>query len=357
MDCIKTKRLTLRTLEEADCPQLIRLLRNEEIGKTYMLPDLADDAAADSLFRHLLALSCQQAHFVRAICQGNWLIGLLNDVEIGEGTVELGYVIHPDYQNRGFATEALTASIQELFRLGYSRVRAGYFAENPASGRVMEKSGMHPISKMDTIEYRGNVHRCLYYEIDNPFRKIGTSIRYLPASEQPLSAEVYFIQGEKNTYLYDVGNHSPELRVIQSLPKPPIAILSHHHADHTGNVLKGAFQKIYVGDFTREKLGVGTVVSEPMTIDDGIELEIIPCPSVHTPGSLILNVNREYCLIGDLFFRKPPVSTELARQMLEALSQVETGFFVVSHSGAENTFDKKSFLLELRRELMKEESQ
>jgi len=76
-------------------------------------------------------------------------------------------VIHPDYQNRGFATEALTASIQELFRLGYSRVRAGYFAENPASGRVMEKSGMHPISKMDTIEYRGNVHRCLYYEIEN----------------------------------------------------------------------------------------------------------------------------------------------------------------------------------------------
>ena len=63
------------------------------------------------------------------------------------------------------------------------------------------------------------------------------------------------------------------------------------------------------------------------------------------------------CLIGDLFFRKPPVSTELARQMLEALRQVDTGFFVVSHSGVENIFDKKSFLLELRRELMKEESQ
>ncbi len=195
------------------------------------------------------------------------------------------------------------------------------------------------------------------YEIDNPFRKIGPSIRYLPASEQPLSAEVYFIQGEKNTYLYDVGNHIPTLNAIQALPKAPVAILSHYHADHTGNVLKAAFQQIYVGDFTREKLDVGTVVAEPMTIDDGTELEIIPCPSVHTPGSLILNVNREYCLIGDLFFCKPPVSTELARQMLEALSQVDTGFFVVSHSGVENIFDKKSFLVELRRELMKEESQ
>lgn len=195
------------------------------------------------------------------------------------------------------------------------------------------------------------------YEIDNPFRRIGTSIRYLPASEQPLSAEVYFIQGEKNTYLYDIGNHLPALRVIQSLPKPPIAILSHYHADHTGNILKTAFQKIYVGEFTKAKLDVGIVVSQPVTIDDGIELEIIPCPSVHTPGSLILNVNREYCLIGDLFFCRPPVSMELARQMLEALSQVDTGFFVVSHSETENIFDKKSFLLELRRELIKEESQ
>ena len=93
------------------------------------------------------------------------MIGFLSDVEIKDGTVELGYVIHPDYQNRGYATEALTASIHELFRQGYSKIRTGYFEENPASRRVMEKSGMHPVSRVDTIEYRGEIHKCLYYEI------------------------------------------------------------------------------------------------------------------------------------------------------------------------------------------------
>ena len=162
---ISTKRLLLRPYEEADRDPVIRILRNKEISSTFMLPDFEDDAAADDMFRKLLILSHQEDHFERAICLGNIPIGFLNDVEIKDGIIELGYVIHPDYQNQGYATEALTAAIGELFRQGYSNVRAGYFSENIASARVMEKSGMHPISKVDFIEYRGKTHKCLYYEI------------------------------------------------------------------------------------------------------------------------------------------------------------------------------------------------
>lgn len=163
---ITTNRLILRPYKESDREQVIRILRNEEISKTFMLPEFEDDAAAERLFRKILTCSHQEEHFERAIYLEDRLIGFLNDVEIQDGTVELGYVIHPDYQNRGYATEALTASIQELFRQGFSRIRTGYFEENPASGRVMEKSGMHPISRLDTIEYRGKLHKCLYFEIE-----------------------------------------------------------------------------------------------------------------------------------------------------------------------------------------------
>lgn len=165
VDSLKTDRLVLRPFGEADRKQAIRLLRNDEISKTYMLPEFEDDSAAESVFRHLLSLSQQEKHFVRAICLENRLIGFLNDVGIKDGTVELGYVIHPDDQNQGYATEALKASIWELFQRGYRAVQAGYFEENTASGRVMEKSGMQPISKTDEIEYRGALHHCLYYEI------------------------------------------------------------------------------------------------------------------------------------------------------------------------------------------------
>ena len=162
---LSTDRLVLRPFQEMDREQAIRLLRNEEISKTFMLPDFPDDAAAGKLYDRLMNQPSPEKHFVRAICLDNAVIGFVNDVEIQDGTIELGYVIHPDCQNRGYATEALTASIWELFQRGYHAVEAGYFEENPASGRVMEKSGMHPISKVDTIEYRGILHKCLYYEI------------------------------------------------------------------------------------------------------------------------------------------------------------------------------------------------
>lgn len=162
---ISTNRLLLRPYEEADRNSVIRILRNKEISSTFMLPDFEDDAAADAMFRKLLILSHQEDHFERAICLDNIPIGFLNDVEIKGGSIELGYVIHPDFQNQGYATEALTAAIGQLFRQGYSTVRAGYFSENIASARVMEKSGMHPISRVDFIEYRGKTHKCLYYEI------------------------------------------------------------------------------------------------------------------------------------------------------------------------------------------------
>ena len=163
---IFTERLLLRPYTEADCEPMIRILRNKEISKTFTLPEFEDDAAAERLFRKILFYSHQEDHFERAICLEDRVIGFLNDVQITDGTAELGYVIHPDYQNRGYATEALTASIHELFRQGYSRIRTGYFEENPASRRVMEKSGMHPISRVDTIEYRGKLHKCLYFEIE-----------------------------------------------------------------------------------------------------------------------------------------------------------------------------------------------
>ena len=165
MEQLTTSRLVLRRFLESDRDCMIRILRNEEISKTFMLPVFDDDEAAGKLFDRIYINSQSEAHYERAICLEDQVIGFLNDVEIAEVTIELGYVIHPDYQGRGYATEALSASIQQLFRLGYSAVRAGYFEQNPASGRVMEKSGMHRVSKTEEIEYRGILHKCLYYEI------------------------------------------------------------------------------------------------------------------------------------------------------------------------------------------------
>ena len=130
-----------------------------------MLPDFGKKEDATPLFRRLMALSQDETHFVRGIWAEGQLVGFLNDVEIENGTIELGYVIHPAHHGKGYATEALRLAIRALFHRGFREVTAGAFAENPASLRVMEKAGMVRLSKTDKIEYRGKVHQCIYYSI------------------------------------------------------------------------------------------------------------------------------------------------------------------------------------------------
>ena len=57
------------------------------------------------------------------------------------GAVELGYWIARDHWGRGFATESAAALLAIARTLGLERLEASYFADNPASGRVLEKLG------------------------------------------------------------------------------------------------------------------------------------------------------------------------------------------------------------------------
>lgn len=164
---ILTPRLCLKSIGDEDGEDFIRMFLNPEIAKTYMIPVFVCREDALRLFRVFRDLSRKTRRFVRGVFLEGRCIGFLNDVHTENGTIEMGYVIHPDYKNRGYATEAFHAAIAELFRRGYTAVRAGAFDHNGASIRVMEKSGMHPVGLEEDIEYRGEVHRCIYYEISN----------------------------------------------------------------------------------------------------------------------------------------------------------------------------------------------
>ena len=161
---IHTERLTLRTIEDGDKAEMLAILTNEEIGKTFMLPVFEKTEDALPLFERLKALSATLTRFVYGICLQNKLIGFINDVELSDERAELGYVIHPDYKNQGYATETLAAAMDALFQAGLTVVETGAFKENPASMRVMEKCGMRRLDRTEQIEYRGTIHDCVYYQ-------------------------------------------------------------------------------------------------------------------------------------------------------------------------------------------------
>lgn len=165
MSTIKTPRLTLGEIHERDFESLISIMKSDEVGKTYMVPELSTREDEAKLFSRICELSMKNDRYVFGIFLDGELIGLLNDTDICGKTIEVGYAIHPDYWGNGYATEALSAVIPHLFSEGFDEIIAGAFECNPASLRVMEKSGMKKSNLKATVDYRGVTHKCIYYSI------------------------------------------------------------------------------------------------------------------------------------------------------------------------------------------------
>ena len=160
-----TKRLDIRAISDADREAVIDLVTDDLVKQTYMLPDFASREDAIPLFERLKKLSLGNDRLVGGIYLNGAFIGFLNEVEIKGKSIELGYAILPQYHNYGYCTEALKGAIEYLFNRGFEEVVAGAFEGNDASFRVMIKSGMEKQEYRDEIEYRGQVHRCVYYAI------------------------------------------------------------------------------------------------------------------------------------------------------------------------------------------------
>ena len=140
-------RLILRPFTLADAPDVHRMAGDRDIASTTLLiPHLYEDGMAEEW------IGTHQGQFDRGE-QINFAIALRADGSlVGNITLrtnqsdehgELGYRIGKPFWNMGYATEATQAGIKYGFEvLGLQRILAGHFTRNPASGRVMQKSGM-----------------------------------------------------------------------------------------------------------------------------------------------------------------------------------------------------------------------
>lgn len=162
---IQTERLVIQPFSDRDTERMMELFTNEIIKKTYMIPDYDSMDKVKALFARMMELSQGEERYVRGIYCDDTVIGMVNDVGIQDGKIEVGYMLDPAYHNKGYGTEMLKAVISYLFTKGYKEVLAGAFEENIPSQRVMEKTGMKLTDVVDEIEYRGKVHKCVNYMI------------------------------------------------------------------------------------------------------------------------------------------------------------------------------------------------
>lgn len=162
---ITTKRLVIKPYSDKDQEDMILLLTNEAVKATYIIPDFNTREEAISMFKKIQKFSYSEEHYEFGIYKDDQLIGWVNDVHKEPSVIELGYVIHPNYHNNGYATEVLKAVIEDIFSKGFHEIITGVFVINKPSIRVMEKCGMKRIDREEDIVYQDKLQRCIYYSI------------------------------------------------------------------------------------------------------------------------------------------------------------------------------------------------
>ncbi len=87
---------------------------------------------------------------------------------VDDSTIELGCTLAPDYQSRGYATEALTAVIDYLFKSpGKTRVVFSVDPRNSPSRKLAKRLGMRQASFSEkSILIRGEWYDDLVYELE-----------------------------------------------------------------------------------------------------------------------------------------------------------------------------------------------
>ena len=143
---LETNRLILRKFERSDSSEVERLAGDKAVAlMTLNVPHpYLPGMALEWISTHDQGWK-DRSNITYGIMFGDsaQLVGAMGLVLNSREEAELGYWIGKDYWGNGYCTEAAEKLLDFGFRkLGLERVIARHLANNPASGRVMEKCGM-----------------------------------------------------------------------------------------------------------------------------------------------------------------------------------------------------------------------
>jgi RimJ/RimL family protein N-acetyltransferase len=139
---LHTSRLVLRRPTEQDVPAIVEIAGDWEVAsRLARMPHPYSEENARFFLEEIVPKEMTWSIIERASGEIVGVIGLA-PCEQGGDRIELGYYIGRAHWGRGIATEAGAAiAAYGAGLVGQRRLRSGYFTDNPASGRVLEKLG------------------------------------------------------------------------------------------------------------------------------------------------------------------------------------------------------------------------
>jgi RimJ/RimL family protein N-acetyltransferase len=150
MNQIETERLLLRPLRDADAARLVKLVNHVEIAHMLAtMPHPYSLSDAEDFLDSVRALPANAANFAITLKDApDELIGGIgygppaNRADKPSDEIDFGYWLGLDYWGKGYASEAATAVIRHAFEVNsIDQIDTEYLTINPASGRVLTKTG------------------------------------------------------------------------------------------------------------------------------------------------------------------------------------------------------------------------
>jgi len=143
---LESERLKLRAFEDRDVARLVHTCAPKNVAQnTRTLPHPFTEKDARDFLERCAREYAEGKFICWAACRkpdGLLVAHVGMRTNRAHNNAELGYIVAPDEQGKGYATESALAAIRWAFGpAGLHRVEAGWYPHNPASGRVLEKLG------------------------------------------------------------------------------------------------------------------------------------------------------------------------------------------------------------------------
>jgi RimJ/RimL family protein N-acetyltransferase len=140
---IETRRLVLRAPQARDIDAIAGLADDIDIARmTTRLPHPYRRGDAEAFVAYAQTLDPAREAVFAIEREGAGLVGMIGLHPHGSFGPEIGYWIGRPHWGQGIASEAASAATAWAGRDWRRRALvAGYFADNPASGRVLERAG------------------------------------------------------------------------------------------------------------------------------------------------------------------------------------------------------------------------
>lgn len=146
---MKSDRLVLRALTEADAPALEEFVRSERVYR--YLPTFLFERKYDDIHRVIRGLytECFQESIILGVFEGTTFCGLAELYGFRDEIhkISVGYRLLEHAWGRGIASEALRLMIDYLYgETDIEIITASTMVENHASARVLQKNGFVLVS-------------------------------------------------------------------------------------------------------------------------------------------------------------------------------------------------------------------